>query len=121
MVDSVCEVEYVAASEVAKKAIWLWKFIDELGVAPSIDGPILLYCDNTGAIAQAKELRFHQHTKHILHRYYLIRKIMDWGDVNLQKIDGRENLINPFTKALRIKKFDDHKSKMGIRYCTDWL
>ena len=121
MADSICKAEYIAASNVAKEAIWLQKFIDELGVVPSIDGPILLYYDNTGAIAQAKELRSHQRTKHILHHYYLIREIVDRGGVDLQKIDGRENLADPFTKALEIKKFDEQKSNMDIRYYTDWL
>ena len=46
---------------------------------------------------------------------------MDRGDVDLQKIDGKENLADSFTKALAIKKFDNHKSKMGIRYCAKWL
>ena len=53
--DSVCEVEYVAASDAAKEAVWLKKFNTELGVAPSLIGPVLLYCDSSGAIAQAKE------------------------------------------------------------------
>ena len=97
------------------------KFIDELRVAPSVDGPVLLYCNNTGAIAQAKEPRSHQCTKHILCRYHLIRKIMDRDNIDLQKIDGKENLIDSFTKAFEIKEFDDYKSKMNIRYCTDWL
>ena len=44
----------------------------------------------------------------------MVRKIMDRGDVKLQKIDGKKNLTDLFTKALKIKKFDDHKSKMGI-------
>ena len=56
MIDSIYEVEYIAAFDAVKQAMWLWKFIDELRVAPSIDGPILLYCDSTGAIAQAKKL-----------------------------------------------------------------
>ena len=51
MADSVCEAEYIVASDAIKKAIWLRKSIDKLRVAPSIDGPILLYYDNTGAIA----------------------------------------------------------------------
>ena len=42
-------------------------------------------------------------------------------DVDFQKIDGKENLIDPFTKVLAIKEFDNHKSKMGIRYCIEWL
>ena len=43
------------------------------------------------------------------------------GDFDLQKIDGQNNLADLFTKALKIKKFNDHKSKMDIRYYTDWL
>ena len=46
---------------------------------------------------------------------------MDRGDVDLQKIDGKENLADPFTKVLSVKEFNDYKLKMGIRYCTDWL
>ena len=119
--DSVCEVEYVAASDAAKEAVWLRKFITELGVAPSLVGPVLLYCDSSGAIAQAKEPKAHQRTKHILRRYHLIREIVDRGDVDLQKIDGKENLADPFTKAIAVKEFDNYKSMMDIRYCTDWL
>ena len=59
MTDSIYEVEYIAASDALKEAVCLWKFIDELGVASSIDSPILLYCNNTRTIAQAKELKFH--------------------------------------------------------------
>ena len=121
MADSVYEAKYITASDTAKEVVWLWKFIDELGVAPSVDGPVLLYCNNTDIIAQAKELKFHQHIKHILCCYHLIQKIMDRGDVDLQKIDGKKNLTDPFTKAIVVKEFDDYKSKMGIRYCTDWL
>ena len=60
MADSVCEVEYVTASDAAKEAVWLRKFITELRVAPSLVGPILLYCDSSGAIAQVKEPKAHQ-------------------------------------------------------------
>ena len=83
-------------------------------MAPSVDGSILLYYDSASAIAQAKESKFYHRTKYILCHYHLIWKIVDRGDVNLQKIDGKKNLADLFTKALRIKEFDDHKLKMGI-------
>ena len=51
VVDSVCEAEYNAASDAAKEAVWLQKFITELGVTPSTDGPVLLYYDSSSAIA----------------------------------------------------------------------
>ena len=121
MADSVCEAEYITASDVAKEAVWLWKFIGELGVAPSLEHSIPLHCDSSGAIAQAKEPKAHQRTKHILWRFHLVREIVERGDIDLQKIDGKENPADPFTKAIGIKEFDSHKWKMGIRYCSDWL
>ena len=60
MADSVCEVEYIAASDAAKEAVKLRKFITKLDVAPSLNDPVLLYYDSTGAIAQAKEPKAHQ-------------------------------------------------------------
>ena len=57
------------ASEAAKEVVWIRKFIIELGMVPSIVNPVPLYCDNNGAIAQAKEPRSHQRSKHILRRY----------------------------------------------------
>ena len=83
-------------------------------MAPSLDGLILLYCDSTGAIAQAKELKSHQCTKHILCRYHVIQEIMDRSDLELQKIDGKKNLTDPFTKVLNVKEFEDYKSKISI-------
>ena len=121
MADFTCDVEYILTSDATKEAVWLQKFINELRVAPSLDGSILLYCNSTGTIAQTKESKSHQGTKHILPHYHLVWKIMDRGNIELQKIDRKENLTNPFTKALGVKEFEDYKSKMGIWYCTDWL
>ena len=73
--DSTMEAEYIAACEAAKEAVWIRNFITGLGVVPSIADPIDLYCDNNGAIAQAKEPRSHSRAKHILRRYHLIREI----------------------------------------------
>ena len=77
VIDFVCELEYITASDAAKEAVWLQKFIIKLGVIPSVDGPIFLYCDSTGAIAQAKEPKSHQRTKNILCHYHLVREIID--------------------------------------------
>ncbi|KAL6316150.1 hypothetical protein AAG906_015980 [Vitis piasezkii] len=119
--DSTTEAEYIAASEAAKEAVWMKKFISELGVVPSIEEPIPLLCDNNGAIAQAKEPRSHQKSKHVLRRYHLIREIIERGDVKIEKVDGKENAADPFTKALGITQFDKHKWEVGMKYMTDWL
>ena len=81
----------------------------ELRVTPFVNGLVLLYCDSTGAIAQAKEPKSYQCTKYILHRYHLVYEITDRDDIELQKIDGKENIADLFTQALEIKEFDDYK------------
>ena len=98
--DSTTKVEYIAASEVAKEAVWIRKFIQELGVVPSIESPITIHCDNNGAIANAVEPRAHKRTKHIERRFHLIRDIIHRGDVEITQIVSANNVADPFTKAL---------------------
>ncbi|VFQ79348.1 unnamed protein product [Cuscuta campestris] len=118
--DSTTEAEYIAAAEEAKEAVWIKKFITELGVVPSINDPISLFCDNTGAIAQAKEPRSHQKTKHIVRRYHIIREIVDKGDVMIYKVDTDDNIADPLTKPLGKLKHEGHTTSMGIRPMSDW-
>ena len=118
--DSTTEAEYIAASDAAKEAVWMKKFITGLGVVPSISDPVNLYCDNNGAIAQAKEPRSHQKSKHILRRYHLIREIIDRGDVKICKVPTNDNIADPLTKPLPQPKHESHTRSMGIRYDVDW-
>ena len=46
------EAEYVATCETAKEAVWLKKFLSDLGVMRMEQVPISLFCDNSGAVAQ---------------------------------------------------------------------
>ncbi|GJU00438.1 hypothetical protein Tco_1110776 [Tanacetum coccineum] len=52
------EAEYTAAAEAVMESIWIHKFISGLGVVPSIDKPMDMYCDNIGSITIADELVF---------------------------------------------------------------
>ena len=113
--DSTMEAEYVAASEAAKEAIWLGYSLKELGVVPSVEAPITLYCDNSGAVANSKEPRSHKRSKHIERKYHLIRDITQRGDVNVLKIESKNNLADPFTKGLPQKVFDKHVEEMGVK------
>ena len=49
--NSTMEAEYVATCEVAKEAIWLKKFLFDLGVVRMEQAPITLFCDTSGAVA----------------------------------------------------------------------
>jgi hypothetical protein len=70
--DSTMEAEYITTSEAAKEGVWMRKFLIEVGVFPNMSSPLNRYCDNNGAIAQAKEPRNHQKNKHVLRKFHLI-------------------------------------------------
>ena len=120
MTDSTTESKYIAALDAAKEDIWLKKFTTGLNVVWSIN-PVDLYCDNNGAIAQAKEPRSHQRTNHILRRYHLIREIVERGDVKICWVDTNDNVADPLTKALLELKHERHVRSLGIRFMHDWL
>ena len=120
VVDSTTEAEYIVASDAAKEAVWIKNFVFRLGVVPSITNLVDVYCDNNGAIAQAKELRSHQRSKHILRRFHLIREIIERGDVKICRVHIDDNVANPLTKPLPQLKHDSHTRSTDIRFMPDW-
>ncbi|WRX10535.1 Reverse transcriptase [Theobroma cacao] len=92
-----------------------------LDVVPNIVDPIPLYCDNNGAIAQAKEPRSHQKSKHVLWRYHVIREIIGRENICIKRIPTEDNIADPLTKALSQQKHNRHVENIGIRYIDDWL
>ena len=90
------------------------EFISDLGVIPSASAPMKIFCDNTGAIALAKESRFHKRTKHIKRHFNSIRDQVKERDIQICKIHTDPNVADPFTKPLPRAKHDQHQDSMGV-------
>ena len=110
------EAEYIAANDAAKEAVWMRKFMDQLGVVPVVKLPIPMYCDNSATISLVKEPRLHKRAKHILRKYHLIREIKTRGDIELLKVCTEDNLADPFTKALTWESLQRLMCICGIKY-----
>ncbi|KAL0418972.1 UNVERIFIED_CONTAM: hypothetical protein Sradi_1310700 [Sesamum radiatum] len=106
-VDSTTEAEYIATSEAAKEAVWIKNYIQELGGLPSIAEPVVIFCDNNGAIAQAKESRFHHRSKHILACYHLLREMVNRVDVMMDRVSSVQNTADPLTKQMGLSLMGD--------------
>ncbi|KAL0394485.1 UNVERIFIED_CONTAM: Retrovirus-related Pol polyprotein from transposon TNT 1-94 [Sesamum latifolium] len=119
--DSTTEAEYIAASEAVKEAVWMKNYFQELGVVPSIAEPVVIFCDNNGAIAQAKEPRSHHRYKHILRRYHLLRETVSRGDYRMDQVSSAENTVDTLTKSMSQFAHTQHLDKMGLRSMGDWL
>ena len=118
MAGSTHEAEYIAALEAANEGVWIKEFISDLGVIPSASGAMKIFCENTGAIALAKESRFHKRTKHIKRRFNSIQGQVKEGDIRICKIYIDLNVADPLTKPLPREKHDQHQDSMGVRIIT---
>jgi hypothetical protein len=74
-----------------------------------------IYCDNTGAIANAKEPRSHKNSKHIQLRYHIIREYVKKGDIVVSKVHTDHNVADPLTKPLPREKHEKHLEAMGVK------
>ncbi|KAL0286245.1 UNVERIFIED_CONTAM: Retrovirus-related Pol polyprotein from transposon TNT 1-94 [Sesamum radiatum] len=119
--DSTTEAEYITASKAAKEAVWMKNYIQELGVVPSSAEPVVIFCDNNGAIAQAKEPRSHHRSKYILRRYHLLREMVGRGDCRMDRVSSAENTADPLTKLMSQVAHTQHLDKMDLRSMGDWL
>ena len=85
---------------------------------PSVSGPMKIFCDNTGAIALAKESRFHKRTKHIKRRVNSICDQVKEGNIGICKIHTDLNVADPLAKPISRAKHDQHQDSMGVRIFT---
>ncbi|GJR06961.1 hypothetical protein Tco_0529945 [Tanacetum coccineum] len=108
------DAEYVAAFDASKEAIWIRKFIFGLGVVPTIEEPISMYCDNIGAIAIAKDHGVTKGARHFRVKVHYPRETIEMGDVRIEKVNTDDNLADPFTKALAFPKHSELTKKIGM-------
>ncbi|GJV42388.1 hypothetical protein Tco_1420828 [Tanacetum coccineum] len=77
--------EYIAALDASKEAVWARKFIYKLGVVPTIEEPIKMYCDNTRAITIANESGITKGARHYHAKVHYLHEVIKYGDVKLEK------------------------------------
>ncbi|GJX99967.1 hypothetical protein Tco_0356986, partial [Tanacetum coccineum] len=85
------DAEYITAFDASKEAVWIRKFIYGLNVVPTIEEPINMYFDNTGAIAIAKDHGVTKGARHFLVKVHYLRETIEMGDVRIEKVDTDDN------------------------------
>lgn len=107
---STVEAEYMAFTRAAQQALWLSKFIDEIGL--TAERPTIIYAHNNGAIATTRNDKNHRRTKHIDVKHHFVKEKIKSNDINFTYVPSAENLANIFTKPL---------ARDATRRCVDGM
>nr|GEX19582.1 hypothetical protein [Tanacetum cinerariifolium] len=101
------EAEYIATFDASNEAVWIRKFIFGLGIVPIIKEPISMYCDNTRAIAIAKDDGVTKGARHFRAKVHYLRETIKLGDVKIEKVDTYDNVADPFMKAFAFPRHSE--------------
>ena len=108
---SSCESEIMAASEGAKEAVYLDRFVSELGFKTS-DEAVHLSLDNKAAIDSSYNPENHSRTKHIDRRHYFIRELVELNRIVVPFVSSADNLADFFTKPIKPVRFFELRNKI---------
>jgi len=106
------EAEYRALASLACELQWIQYLFQDLHF--SVPTPYTVFCDNNSAIHIAKNLTFHERTKHIELDCHIIRQKLVDGLIHLLHIPSRSQLVDMFTKSLHPSTFRVATSKLGL-------
>ncbi|GJY18532.1 retrotransposon protein, putative, ty1-copia subclass, partial [Tanacetum coccineum] len=118
---SATESEYIAASEAAMEAVWIRKFISGLGIVPTINEPLNMYCDNSAAVHYANEPGIQRGARHYHRRYHYVCECVELGEIRILKFHTDNNLVDPFIKALSNRKLTQLARSMGLRLASSFM
>ncbi|GKC84402.1 hypothetical protein Tco_1140119 [Tanacetum coccineum] len=103
------------------EAVWIRKFISGLGIVPTINEPIKMFCYNSAALHFANEPGVQRGARHYHRRYHYVRESVALGEIKFLKVHTDDNLADPFTKALPNGKLTQHARSMGLRLASSLM
>ena len=107
------EAKYIAAAHATKDVIWLRRLLTDLGL--DLHSPTTLHVDNQSVIAIARNLEFHDRTKHIEIRHHFSRQKVEEEEILLAYILTEDQTADVLTKGLVQEKHEHFSTAMGLR------
>ncbi|CAL2244935.1 unnamed protein product [Prunus armeniaca] len=110
---STAKTEYISAAEATSQAKWLRFVLEDFG-EEQIEGTQIM-CDNTSAIAMAKNPVFHQKSRHINRKFHFIREAIQAKEIELVYCRTEEQIADILTKALPKDRFAYLRELLGVK------
>jgi hypothetical protein len=110
---STTETELMALTENAKIARFIQEFMDSIGFA--LELPTTVYGDNKAANILGESDGFHDRTKHIESRYFVIRHWVKKDLLKIEYVPTEDNISDIFTKPLARPRFEKLRDLLRVQ------
>jgi len=109
---STTEAEYICLSDAAREVTWLRNLYKEIGFEEK--ELTLIYGDNEGALAIARNPQYHKRTKQFDIKNHYVWDQLKTGKITLKYLQTAEMTTDIFTKALPKFEHQKHMFKLGL-------
>lgn len=124
---STTHAEYISQDAATREMTWLKQLLSEMGFPPqgvpevfgSLENGPLLYGDNRGAQALARNPIHHKLSKHFDIKLHFIRQQLNRKVLELRYIPTQNNVADIMTKAVQRPVLERHRDGMGMRNIGD--
>ena len=107
------EAEYLSLSAATQEALWLNRLSQELVIVPK-ETPLMIYCDNKGAIDLGKNSKFSSRTKHINVRHHFIKENIDNKQIAVNFVPLTQMIADALTKSTNYEKLEKFNTSIGL-------
>jgi len=117
-------IEILAIYEASCECVWLRSMTQYIyrtcGLSFSKGTLTILYEDNIAYVTQLKGGYIKgDRKKHISPKFFFTYDLEKCGDIDVQQIHLKDNLVNLFTKALPTTRFEGLQCNIGMRQLKD--
>ncbi|GJR96592.1 hypothetical protein Tco_0268766 [Tanacetum coccineum] len=113
---STTEAEYVAIGKACQQALWMKQAMKDYDIHRK---DILVLCDNKGAIYLSKNPVHHSQTKHIDIRHHTLQGNVQKGNILMEKVTSKDNIVDILTKPLKHETFN--YLRLGLRMLSEFI
>jgi hypothetical protein len=114
---STTEAEYIGLCNAAKEAVWIRKFLRDVGRGIYAGGThaTRMLGDNQSALRLVANPEFHSKSKHIDVQYHYVRELLEDGTIDVEYVRTSEMAADCLTKPLKKGMLRANLDILGLR------